>query len=375
MIMIIGSCNTSSVIEQENGESVDLIGTISMQQMKAYWDNPLAERFIKSDLKVYKLLYESIIDGIRIPLSGAVIVPENTDIKGIISIQHATFFADEEAPSENGQFSVVSRKAIFAANGYAVFLPDYLGYGVDGERLHPYHHASTLALASHDMILAGQELLATLELTVDKKIFLAGYSEGAYATAALQQYIDDNSNLDIDAISLGSGSYDLKATMDVLVDAEMDDSACLPCNAFFIQAYHEYYKMDKELSYYFKAPYAALIEEGLLKGEYSSLEISQQLTNNPKMLFQDAFLEDYRNGIPEWDEALDENSIHDWNINVPALITHNISDQVSPYFNSELLAMKNNQSQNVSFQAIPGTNHFDGIFIWGIMTMDYFDKF
>ena len=58
-----------------------------------------------------------------------------------------------------------------------------------------------------------------------------------------------------------------------------------------------------------------------------------------------------------------------------SLITHNFNDEVSPYFNSEALANLNASIPQVIFEPIPNTNHFDGIFTWGIMTMDYFDRF
>ena len=122
--------------------------------------------------------------------------------------------------------------------------------------------------------------------------------------------------------------------------------------------------MEKPLSYYFKAPYAALITSGLLLGEYDAEGIASKLTTNPALLFQEGFLSDYQNGLPEWDAALTENSIHDWNISVPSLITHNISDEVSPYFNSEALANLNASNPQVIFEPIPNTNHFDGIFTW-----------
>jgi pimeloyl-ACP methyl ester carboxylesterase len=372
LLSTVCGCHTEVAV----GNRIDPIDVITKDELKQYWNyDELASQYIGADVSVYRIEYSSEIDGEIINLSGAVLVPNIEIIKGIIGIQHSTFFADEEAPSENGDFSVVSRKAIFASHGYVVTLPDYLGYGVDKERIHPYHQANTLALASYDIIAVAKALLDDIKVSVPDKLFIAGYSEGAYATAALQQYIDKYSNLNVSAISLGSGSYDLKSTFELLVDAKESSSSCLPCNAFFIQSYNSYYKIDKPLSYYFKDPYSAELEDGLLLGEYDAAAVAQRLTNNPQELFQEGFLNDFKGGIQEWEEILSQNSIHDWEITVPTLITHNTNDEVSPFFNSERLFELNRDNPNIIFEPVSGTNHFTGIFNWGIMTMNYFDSF
>ena len=108
----------------------------------------------------------------------------------------------------------------------------------------------------------------------------------------------------------------------------------MPCNAFFIQAYAEQYGLDSDMSSYFLSPYAELIQNGLLKGEYSGTEVNQSLPSIPIEFYNEDFINSIRNGNAEWVEILSENSIHEWDISVPALITHNEVDNVSPPFNS-----------------------------------------
>lgn len=377
--MTFSSCSDEEptiLIENSVLVSYSKIGNITTDNLRLYWDNPLANNFISNDVNVYKVNYESKDNlGQDIRLSGSILIPDIAVVKGIISIQHATFFADEEAPSENADFSVVSRKSIFASNGYIVFLPDYQGYGIDRDRIHPYHHAHTLASSTIDMISASKEALADLGIDTNIKLYLAGYSEGAYATAAVQQYLEEkNIDLNVSGLSIGSGAYNLKATFDSFVNKlDFQDFSCLPCNAFFIQSYNELYNFNQPMTYYFQEPYAQLIDEGLLLGKKNATEIAEKLTDKPEELFQTSFLTDYMNGLNEWNKALIENSIQDWLIPVPTLITHNIEDHVAPFFNGENLAELNATNPSVVFESIPNTNHFDGIFVWGIMTMDYFN--
>ena len=242
----------SEPVDYELISDIELIDQISVGEMQQYWSNPLANNFINHDVDVYRLVYHS--DNKRKLSSGAILIPKVQNIRGVISLQHATFFADEEAPSENGDFSVVSRKSIFASHGYIVVLPDYYGYGVDKDNIHPYHHAETLTMASEDMLAAAYEYLESTDLRYESKLFLTGYSEGAYATAALQQKIEQNSRWDITASSLGSGAYNILETVSSFIDIENLDDDCLPCNAFFLQAYNEQYNLGREMDYYFNEP-------------------------------------------------------------------------------------------------------------------------
>jgi fermentation-respiration switch protein FrsA (DUF1100 family) len=375
----IFSCSTTMIapvdINYQSIVSIDQIDQISTTELQGYWDNPIANTFIKSDIDVYKVVYRSRDANQQEKLlSGALLIPR-IPLKGLISIQHATFFGDEEAPSENADFSVVSRKSIFSSNGYAVALPDYYGYGIDKDNIHPYHHAESLSIASKDMLIAAIEYLELNEIDYKDKVFLAGYSEGAYATAALQQNIESSMELSITASSIGAGAYNLSATVDRFTDLEVLPFDCLPCNAFLIQAYDDVYQLDQAMSYYFQEPYAGLISNGLLLGESSGFDVNNSFPLNPSELYNIQFIEEYKTGNTALRTALEENSIHEWIIKSPTLIAHSPDDNVVPYFNSTDLLSLNSNNATVSFQDLIGRNHYDGIFDWGLYTMAYFDNF
>lgn len=386
VVILTNSCKVTQVemptlaIENEYLLSWEKGGTISVNELKTYWgNNDTANVFITHEVEVFKITYQSQQgDGTNKILSGAILVPEKTEPKSVISIQHATFFADEEAPSVNQGFSVVSRKSIFAAHGYIVFLPDYHGFGADRENIHPYHHAESLQSASEDMLMAGYEFLNNQQIDFTNKLFLAGYSEGAYATAALQQSLERKVDLAVEltASSIGSGAYNLKATFEKFASESEQYFGCLACNAFFLQSMNEVYNINHPLSHYFQEPYAGRIEAGLFLGDYDAAAITNQLTNDLTELLNPAFILNYfLENEKEWSSALALNSIHEWQPQHPTFITHNEEDNVAPFFNSVELANLNEGNPNVNFVPIQNTNHFSGIFQWGILTMDYFDKF
>jgi len=386
VIILTNSCKVAQVdmpnltIDNEYLMSWEKRASIPVNELKTYWgNNDTANVFITHEVEVYTITYQSQqVDGTNKTLSGAILIPKKTGPKSVISIQHATFFADEEAPSVNQGFSVVSRKSIFSAHGYIVFLPDYHGFGVDRENIHPYHHAESLLSASEDMLMAGYEFLNNQEVEFTNKLFLAGYSEGAYATAALQQSLEQKLDLAValTASSIGSGAYNLKATFEKFTGDAEQTFGCLACNAFFLQSFNEVYKMDLPLSHYFQEPFLGRIEAGLFLGDYDAAAINNQLTNAPTELLNPAFiLNYYLENEKGWSSALAANNIHEWQPKHPTLITHNEQDNVAPFFNSLELAKLNEGNSNVSFIPIPNTDHFSGIFQWGILTMDYFDKF
>lgn len=384
--ILIFSCSTvkenlpTPTPQMEYLQSWEKMGQLSKGDLMNYWNNnDTANAFIQYDISIYKITYlAKELDGTSKMLSGAILVPDNSEAKSVISIQHATFFADVEAPSVNEGFSVVSRKSIFAAHGYIVFLPDYYGYGVDAENIHPYHHAESLRIASRDMILAGYEFLDNEKIDHGTKLFLAGYSEGAFATAALQQDLENIIDLpfQLTASSLGSGAYNLKATFEAYTSNINQSFGCLSCNAFLLQSYNEVYEIGHSNDYYFQTPYNNLIEEGLFLGNYDAAAIDRQMTTDANKLFNPTFITNYyAQQEPQWVTALENNSIHQWQPKHPTLLTHNQTDNVSPYFNSEVLAALNQNNPNMQFIPIVGTDHFTGIFNWGILSMDYFDRF
>ena len=103
----------------------------------------------------------------------------------LLSYQHGTIFTDDKAPSNDSDS--IEGIGVLAGSGYIVSSPDYLGYAESTSILHPYVHADSLASASIDMLRASKAFLASQNVEINNQLFLAGYSEGGYATIALQR--------------------------------------------------------------------------------------------------------------------------------------------------------------------------------------------
>lgn len=373
------SCDDDPTFTNQYLVSSQKIDELATDEISNYWgNNDTANAFIRYDVEVHRVVYRTMdLSGDPVMASGAILVPIGIANPGLLSLQHATFFADEEAPSENGDFSVISRKSIFAAAGHVVFLPDYIGYGESRDLVHPYFQKGSLAQSSYDFILAGREFLRSqTDIRYEQELHLAGYSEGAYATLALANLIESASlDIKLGLVSLGSGAYDLEATVSQFVQNVDQPMACITCNAFFIYAYQHYHELGETLSAYITSSYAELIEAGLLNGNYDATEIAETLPVSGIELFDQGFIERYENGGEQVLRGLlRENSISALP-DASLLIIHGNADGVAPVFNSRNLAQRATaQGITASYIELPGVNHFDGILDWGFLTLQELDR-
>ena len=130
----------------------------------------------------------------------------------MISVQHGKIRNPQEAPSFfRDDTEAASFGSLFGSMGYIIAYPDYIGYGASQDLPHPYEHGASLASASLDMLRAAKEFLrGQTDVKWDEKLYVAGYSEGGYATMSLQRKIEEeaSSEFNLRASSCGAGAYD-----------------------------------------------------------------------------------------------------------------------------------------------------------------------
>lgn len=380
--LFLNSCDTgSNDISVEPFEFLvtdEFNRTITQQSLEFFWlaaGQPDATQYITYDVELYRVVYNTVdTEGNSIVASGAIMVPKGMDNPGLLSVQHATIFSNSEAPSVDVGISVATRKAIFASAGYITFLPDYLGYGITGEMLHPYQQESTLASASYDMLRAGLEFVESRELAnTMQPVNLTGYSEGAYATLALARLIETTSTpVQIDLISMGAPIFDLSGTMDFIIDNITEPTECVPCYAYFLYTYHQLYEFPRPLSDYFNSPYDQRIADGLFSGENSAGFVRNQLPEGVDQLFNPSFIDRYLGGAEsELRAAVAENDLF-YVPNAEVLLVHGDADGVAPVFNSddfESRALAAGKT-NLTYLRPEGVTHGTGIFPWGIGTLE-----
>jgi len=259
--------------------------------------------------------------------------------------------------------------------GYLTCVPDYVGVGV-AEEMHPYIHAHSLSVSVIDFMRAVRDYCGAKDIALNSQIFLAGYSEGGYATLATQKEIEENyaGEFDLTAVAPMAGPYDLATMMhDVFQNADYTD---LNYIGFILTAWDYIYGWNR-LDDFFNEPYASKMVD-LFDGTKSWGEIAQELPNTFSQLVKNEFTQDMRNGTEtDVPAAAQENTLLDWAPIAPVRLYHGDADQIVSYENATtaLNNLTNSGGVSVELITIPGGTHESSAEPALLDVIDWFDGF
>lgn len=354
-----------------------LVGEYSRADLRGRFTGVLSifQVFIRNNVQVYRIEYNTTnTDGKAIVASGALLVPvgdlvENKSLP-LLSLQHGTIQNDNDAPSNYQSGSeAYTFGSIFAAQGYIISAPDYIGYGASKDLPHPYEHNKSLASASLDMLRASREFIADNNLSWDKRLFVAGYSEGGYATMALQKKIEEETNNEFNLVasSCGAGAYDKPAFMREIINNRTSGVDYINrLYVWVLTTYDRTYGLNRPATYYFKPPYAAQV---------AANEANTNINVSLNTTFTDGFKAAIANGTDQaFLKAVQDNDIHDWKPRTPTRLYHGDADDTVFYLNSvnAYEAMQKRGATNVELKTLRGANHATGIIGFITGTYEFF---
>ena len=378
-LVLVGptSCKTASTVDPAAPTATrtlvrsSLISEISAAQLRSRYTGASAvfQLFIRYGVRAYRLEYTTTnTDGTKVTASGAVLIPADVATAvPMLSLQHGTIQSDSDAPSNFGAGSEVNTfGSVFASQGYIIAAPDYIGYGSSSGLLHTYEQRNGLATASLDMLRATREFLSDKAVNWDKRLFIAGYSEGGYATLALQKKIEEEtgSEFNLVASSCGAGAYDKPAFMRQIVNEKTSGIAYINrLYVWVLLTYDRIYGLKRPMTYYFREPYATQVAS---KGKDVDINVSLNTT------FTDSFKKALTDGTDaDFLKAVQDNDIHDWKPRTPTRLFHGDADDTVFYLNSQNAydAMKKRGAANVELVTLKGANHASGVL--GFVTGTY----
>ncbi len=275
-------------------------------------------------------------DGTIVTVSGVLLVPDPPGGQfPLISYQHGTILERKKSPSYlSACEETVLMLYIFAAHGYVVSMPDYIGQG-RSQLMHTFLLAGSEASASLDMLKASKQLCSKLGVNLSDKLFLAGYSQGGHSTMALQRLLEKEHRPDfpITASAPMAGPYNQYLLWSTWIDKPCVISSVVM--ARMVLAYNNAYNLKLRMEEVFRPPYDRYVPT-LLDGNHRDEEIMRSLPFNPTVLFTQRFLKKMSEGNHPFYSAMKANNTYEWYPEVPTILYHGKKDDVVPYEVSEV---------------------------------------
>lgn len=322
---------------------------------------------VETDVNVYKVVYNSVINGKETKLSGLVCVPAKPGDYPVLSFQNGTNTLNANAPTEfpvNFPFQMVES---LASTGYIVTLADYPGFGESKDLPHPYLVAEPTVRSLVDLLYAVKEMDAELpDVTVKNEYYLMGYSQGGWATLQLHKALeqDYSSDFNLKGTVCGAGPYNIYLLLQSMVSQETYPEPVYI--AYILNAFVEYGQFTNPISDIMNEPYASRVP-GLFTGQKNFTQINSQLTTSIPGLLKNDFLTGFATSpkFASVREALNYNSISGWKTNVPLLMVHGSADtQVYSSATENMytaMIQAGSSISTVKKVIIPGADHSSGL--------------
>ena len=297
------------------------------------------------DIKLTVVEQPYVFNGDSISISGVIIQPETSKPTPLILYMHGTVVPALKSYVPSNRVKALEKKGktrgellfalSFAARGYTVVMPDYIGYGSSKGMDHPY----TVQEAEGDAAIA---LVQSCERTLNRdssqkqlngQLFIMGVSEGAgLGMGAYQSFtaagVKGESRLTLEAVSLCSGPYDYASSIAWLFGEERPSefaTGIYMWSAFSIARYYQptlstdsvfrkKYKKQKQIVSAWKLVTGPRQPEKWLNPNFLDLLLSEKPT--------------------VMDSAINQNTTSSFDGGKPLYLFHGEQDAVVAYLNS-----------------------------------------
>lgn len=302
-----------------------------LQQLLDYGNQSVVTQIVGS--------YPSIDpEGNGVTLSGKVILPKGRRPKRLILVSHYTVGSNAEAPS-----NCFSLEGVLAKLGYGLIIPDYLGYGITADRVHPYLVMLQTAFSVTDMYFAVRDWLKAVGMEPEEEpIYLMGYSQGGAVTMAVEYliemiYSDPNASyyIPIHRVFAGGGPYDIKATYERFVNT---DTTGYPIAVpLVLQGMIVGNNLNMQMSDLMQPWLCEHMDDWVNSKRYTTSQINTLIgTHVTHELLTEEAMNQKSDKIAELYKAMTDNSIisHNWQPQSSVYVLHSMDDETVPYTNA-----------------------------------------
>jgi len=338
----------------------DLRGLISASGLNVDVDR------MQYNVTMYKVNYNTDYKGDSVTASAVVLVPETDQPVYMLSFQHGTIASNAEAPTQVdlGDGMIVLNSAL-ASTGCVVVVPDFIGFGASADVVHPYYVEDLTATSIINSLYAAKQVAKDLSIDLNNKLYLAGYSQGGYATMAAHKYFEEHTlpYFELQASFPSSGGYDINGFQEYFFGLKTYHEPFFM--AYVADAYKVTYDWTQSMDKFFNEPYASAIP-GYFDGSYSGSQINDMLNDTIAVLVNNEFLTNVDKA--EYDfitTAFKDNSPIGWVPKIPVFMYHGDADITVPYQNSvnvyNQFIADGASKDIVTFTTLPGATHGTGV--------------
>ena len=161
---------------------------------------------------------------------------------------------------ENGEGLLIA--ATFAAQGYIVLAPNYVGYDTSTLDYHPYLNADQQSKDMIDALTAARSVLpaaSSPDTTASSRLYITGYSQGGYVAMATHRALQDAGET-VTASAPMSGPYALSAFGDAIFRGQVPGGGPVNLTLLLTSYQHAYGDIYSRPTDAFRNPYATDIE-------------------------------------------------------------------------------------------------------------------
>jgi len=303
----------------------------------------IAQELIKygNQNRVYEIVgtYPSLdVNWMPTTLSGKVILPKGRKAKRLILVSHYTVGSNREAPS-----NCFSLEGLLVKMGYGLIIPDYEGYGLTADHVHPYLVKDITAYQVLDMYFAVKEWLKAVDLEPEHEdIYLMGYSQGGAITMAVQYLAEtmydnpeDSLYIPIHRVFAGGGPYDVKATYERFVTT---DTASYPVAVpLVVQGMILGNNLNVKMTDLMQPWLYNKMDEWVNSKRFTTGQMNKLIgTKVTHELLTKEAMDQKSANVAELYKAMTDNSIisMDWTPQASVYMMHSIDDETVPFTNA-----------------------------------------
>lgn len=340
--LLMTACDKDDELISGNYKRGDFIeaaekGTLTKDEIIERVTDLPAGSFAQYGVSYEVVTYRTEYMGKPIDSRGLLILPLNTEKTRLVMYCHGTELpsvrlnVEKITPSlydggRNDFHDVRNMGLGWATAGYAVFIPDYIGFGLTLGKDHPYLYYPEMFISNIDGLLAVKKAFRQKNINYDNRLFLAGWSQGAGAALSAHKYIQQNYADDFTVVATSglAGPYHFSHFAETFLERRKESIDALPIFSWGLYSLNKFSALRRPTDQIYTYQ---------VYDQFASILVPSKI---PDEIFSDYFLNHWMNGSDVLlKQTLTDNSFHQgWKPVGKVFLHHGDADNLVPSYNT-----------------------------------------